>query len=161
MRFSVRALTEHDADAIAGWRYPAPYDVYDASEDPSFEQGMRDPKRWGELEFAVDDAETGELAGFLELTASADHESVEIGLGLRPDLAGRGLGPSYIEAAMAFARERWRPSTFVLDVFPWNERAISAYERAGFERGDIYVRRFPDGNEVTFLRMARPADPGA
>ena len=161
MRFSVRAFTGQDADAVAGWRYPAPYDVYDASEDPSFEEGMRDPERWGELEFAVDDAESGELAGFLELTASADHGSVEIGLGLRPDLTGRGLGPSYIEAAMAFARQRWRPSMFVLDVVPWNERAIRAYERAGFERGDIYVRRFPDGNEVTFLRMARPADPGA
>ena len=63
MRFSVRAFTGQDADAVAGWRYPALYDVYDASEDPSFEEGMRDPERWGELEFAVDDAESGELAG--------------------------------------------------------------------------------------------------
>ena len=24
-------------------------------------------------------------------------------------------------------------------------------------RGEVYVRTFPDGNEVTFLRMSRPA----
>jgi ribosomal-protein-alanine N-acetyltransferase len=120
---------------------------------------VRDPARWGELEFAVDDAETAELVGFLELTAIEDQGCVEIGLGLRPDLTGRGLGPDYIGAAMAFARERWSPITFVLDVFPWNERAIRAYERAGFERGEVYVRTFPDGNEVTFLRMSRPAGP--
>ena len=69
MRFTVRALTAQDADAVASWRYPPPYDAYDASRDPSFEAEMRDPARWGELEFAVDDAETGELAGFLELTS--------------------------------------------------------------------------------------------
>ena len=118
---------------------------------------MRDPARWGELEFAVDDAESGELVGFLELDGDRGPGAcVEIGLGLRPDLTGRGLGPAFVGAAMAFARERWHPTTFALDVFPWNERAIRAYERAGFERGEVYVRTFPDGNEVTFLRMARP-----
>ena len=97
----------------------------------------------------------------LRLLDDAIRASVAIGPGLRPDLTGRGLGPIYTEAARAFARQRWRPSMSGLDVGPWTERAIRAYERAGFERGDIYVRRFPDGNEVTFLRMARPADPGA
>lgn len=159
MRFSIRPFTDADADAVTRWRYPPPCDAYDTSEDPSFEAGLRDPARWGELEFAVDDAETGELVGFLELTAIEDQGCVEIGLGLRPDLTGRGLGPDYIGAAMAFARVRWHPSTFALDVFPWNERAIRAYERAGFERGEVYVRTFPDGNEVTFLRMSRLAGP--
>lgn len=159
MQFSIRPFTSADADAVASWRYPPPYGAYDASEDPSFEEGIRDPARWGEFDFAVDDAETGELVGFLELTAIEEQRLVEIGLGLRPDLTGRGLGPDYIGTAMAFARERWHPSTFALDVFPWNERAIRAYERAGFARGEVYVRTFPDGNEVTFLRMSRPAGP--
>jgi ribosomal-protein-alanine N-acetyltransferase len=159
MRFSIRPFTGADADAVASWRYPPPYDAYDTSEDPSFEAGLRDPARWGAFEFAVDDPETGELVGFLELTAIKGQGCVEIGLGLRPDLTGRGLGPAYIEAAMTFALERWTPSTFALDVFPWNERAIRAYERAGFERGEVYVRTFPDGNEVTFLRMSRLAGP--
>jgi len=159
MRFSIRPFSDADADAVTRWRYPPPYDAYDTSEDPSFEAGLRDPARWGELGSAVDDAETGELVGFLELTAIEDQGCVEIGLGLRPDLTGRGLGPDYIEAAMAFARVRWHPCTFALDVFPWNERAIRAYERAGFERGEVYVRTFPDGNEVMFLRMSRLAGP--
>jgi len=44
-----------------------------------------------------------------------------------------------------------------LDVFPWNERAIKAYEHAGFERGEVYVRRFDGGIERRFLRMSRLA----
>jgi ribosomal-protein-alanine N-acetyltransferase len=82
---------------------------------------------------------------------------VEIGLGLRPDLTGRGLGPAYIESGLAFARDRWAPARFALDVYPWNERAIRAYERVSFTRGDRYVRRFDDGDEREFLRMTRLA----
>jgi [ribosomal protein S18]-alanine N-acetyltransferase len=163
MRFTIRAFTEADADGVASWRYPAPSDAYDASQDPSLDQEMRDPSRWGATWFAADDADTGTLAGFLELVASESDTDqgtrveVEVGLGLRPDLTGIGIGPSFVEAALGFARERWQPSTFALDVFPWNERAIRCYEQTGFERGEVYARRFDDGNEVTFLRMMRPA----
>lgn len=163
MRFDIRAFTAADADAVASWRYPPPYDVYDVPEDASMDAEMRDPRRWGASWFAADDAGSRELAGFLELAASesesddATHVVVEVGLGLRPDLTGRGIGTSFVEAALDFARDRWQPRAFALDVLPWNERAIRCYERAGFARGEVYVRRFPDGNEVTFLRMSRPA----
>lgn len=163
MRFSIRAFTEGDADAIASWRYPPPYDVYDASADPSMQDEMRDRGRWGRSWFAVDDAQRRELVGFLELVASESESvggtqiEVEVGLGLRPDLTGSGLGVSFVDAALEFSRERWFPSGFGLDVFPWNERAIRTYERAGFERGEVYDRTFDDGNVVTFLRMMRIA----
>ena len=94
MRFTIRPFTEADADGVASWRYPPPYDAYDVNEDPSKDDEMRDPDRWGASWFAVDDAESGELAGFLELVASesgseAGTQEVEVGLGLRPDLTGR------------------------------------------------------------------------
>ncbi|MEX0651341.1 MAG: GNAT family protein [Actinomycetota bacterium] len=163
MRFTIRPFTEADADGVASWRYPPPYDAYDVSEDPSMDDEMRDESRWGASWFAVDDAESGALAGFLELIASESKSEagtqveVEVGLGLRPDLTGRGIGVGFVRAALDFSRERWSPLSFALDVFPWNERAIRVYERANFERGEVYDRRFENGNEVTFLRMMRPA----
>ena len=165
MDFTIRAFCEADANEIATWRYEPPYDVYDLTEDPSLDSEMRETGRSGATWFAADDAATGTLAGFLELVASESETEggtrveveVGVGLGLRPELTGKGFGLPFVEAALAFSRERWQPSTFALDVFPWNERAIRCYERAGFERGEVYVRTFPDGNEVTFLRMARPA----
>lgn len=162
MRFTIRPFTEADADGVASWRYPPPYDVYDVSEDRSMDDEMRDESRWGVSWFAADDAESGELAGFLELVASESETAagtqveVEVGLWLRPDLTG-GIGVSFVESALELSRERWLPRAFALDVFPWNERAIRCYERAGFECGEVYDRRFEDGNEVTFLRMMRPA----
>ena len=164
MRFVIRPFTQADADEIASWRYPPPYDVYDVSEDPSMQSEMRDESRWEASWFAGDDAESGALAGFLELVAgdsesgSGTQVAVEVGLGLRPDFTGRGMGAGFVHAALDFSRERRSPISFALDVFPWNERAIRCYERAGFERGVVYDRRFDDGNEVSFLRMTRSAD---
>lgn len=155
MRFRVRDMTADDARAIATWRYGAPYDVYDWGEDPEDLAELLAPAGWGDIWFAVEDPQTGELVGFAELR----HEKglVELGLGLRPDLTGRGLGAAFTESLLAFSRARWRPSRFALDVLPWNERAMRAYEHAGFVRGGRYVRRFEGGAEREFVRMERPA----
>jgi ribosomal-protein-alanine N-acetyltransferase len=155
MRFRFRDFTETDARTIAAWHYEPPYDVYDMVQDPADLESMLNPQEWPDVWFAASDVVSGELTGFAELHLVGD--MVEIGLGLRPDLTGAGFGPAFTEAVMTFARERWRPARFALDVFPWNERAIRAYEKTGFVRGDVYIRRFPGGTEREFLRMERPA----
>jgi ribosomal-protein-alanine N-acetyltransferase len=152
---SIRPLTERDVHEMRTWRYPPPYERYDLDADPSDVDIMLAAAASGEGWFAADDAESAALAGFFEFVVQG--VEVEVGLGLRPDLTGRGLGAGYLEAGLGFARERWAPERFALDVYPWNERAIRAYERAGFVRGDTYVRRFDDGIEKEFLRMSRPA----
>jgi hypothetical protein len=42
-----------------------------------------------------------------------------------------------------------------LDVFPWNERAISANERVGFVRGAEDELTFEDRTSRIFVRMTR------
>ena len=151
MRASIRPLVSSDVDVMCTWRYDPPYERYDVDADPSDVDLMLSGEGW----YAADDAETGELVGFFEFIATGDE--IEVGLGLRPDLTGRGLGAEYLAQGLDFARERWAPATFWLDVYEWNVRAIRAYERAGFVRGDVHLRRFDDGNEKEFLRMTCPA----
>jgi ribosomal-protein-alanine N-acetyltransferase len=154
VRFSIRPLTELDVEAMLGWHYAAPYDAYDWDADPGSDEDLRagvGTDRW----YAVDDADTGELAGFLEITPG--EEGVELGLGLHPDLTGQGLGRDLVEEALGFVRDRWSARPIWLDVLPWNERAIRVYEGVGFVRGEVYRRRFPDGGENTFLRMTLPS----
>ena len=104
--FSIRAFTGEDAEAVGTWRYPPPYGVYDLREDPEQEDDMRTAANWGVSWFAVDDGD-GELIGYVEFH-DLDGE-VELGLGMRPDRTGLGLGAAFVEAAMAFARDRWAP----------------------------------------------------
>jgi len=151
-----------DADAVAAWRYQPPYNFYDTAADPSSLVEVLDARRWGHIFFSVfsvlpSSSESGdeELAGFLELTARPG-EVIEIGLGLRPDLTGQGLGLSFVEACLDFARRRSRPQAFALDVATFNQRARAVYEKAGFVPGNTFWRHL-SGRRWEFLRMSRPA----
>lgn len=151
-------MTAQDVEVMRVWRYPAPYEMYDLETDPDdialMLADIASKERWFAVSDGGDDGDD-DVAGFVEFVM-VDGE-VELGLGLRPDLTGIGLGVQLVEATLAFARTHWSPITFVLDVFPWNERAIKTYERAGFVQGDVYTRHFENGAERRFLRMSRPA----
>ena len=149
-------MTADDIKVMRTWHYPEPYQTYDLDSDPDDVDLMLADIASGDRYFAVVDPDTDALIGFFAFVLMEGEAEVEIGLGLRPDLTGLGLGPTLVESGMAYARTRWSPSTFALDVFPWNARAIKAYERAGFARGDVYTRSFDGGTERRFLRMSRP-----
>jgi RimJ/RimL family protein N-acetyltransferase len=80
--------------------------------------------------------------------------ALDVGLGMRPDLIGRGLGEEFAHAGLRFAREVYSPPAFRLTVAAFNFRAIRVYERAEFET----VERFGAptlGAEKEWLLMRR------
>jgi [ribosomal protein S18]-alanine N-acetyltransferase len=151
--FTFSRLTQEEAEAIAEWHYPEPYSFYDWSADVDDLQELLDPELRGEAYWAVRD-ETDELVGHFSFKPKGG--AVEIGLGLRPDLTGQGLGASFLAAGLEFARERFSPERFTLAVATFNERAIKVYERAGFARDRVYMHS-TNGGEWEFLEMSRPA----
>ena len=147
-----------DAAAVAAWRYEPPYDFYDTVADPSSLMEVLDAGRWGDTYFSVcsaPEAGPSELVGFLGLTPLRSGE-LEIGLGLRPDLTGLGLGLRFVEACLDFARSRFDRTSFVLHVATFNRRARTVYERAGFVAQETSYRHL-SGRRWEFLRMSRPA----
>ena len=149
--FVIRPMNAADARAIAAWRYPEPYAFYDSDADPADLAELLDPAEWGRRYFAADDA-AGELAG-LFVFKLADGVA-EIGLGLRPDLTGRGLGRSFVEAGMDYAASVLGATECALAVAAFNRRAITVYERAGFRE----VRRYQhttNGRVHEFVWMSR------
>jgi ribosomal-protein-alanine N-acetyltransferase len=153
MRFTFRTLTDPDVEALLGWHYEPPYDAYDPERDDVEElRAAVGSPNW----FGVDEA-SGDLAAFL-VCRVGEHE-VEAGFGLRPDLTGRGLGAGFVEAVVELIRARWETGSVVLEVLPWNERAMRAYEAAGFVRGPEHDKTFPEGTTVRFVAMRRALTP--
>src|SRR5262245_2014090 len=151
--FHFAQLSQEDAEAIAAWHYPGPYSFYDWTADADDLRELLEPARRGEAYWAVrNDADA--LVGYFSFKPK--EEVVEIGLGLRPDLTGRGLGASFLAAGLEFAREEFAPERFVLAVATFNERAITVYERAGFVRDRVYMHS-TNGAEWEFVEMSRPA----
>ena len=146
-------MSQDDAETIADWRYAPPYDFYDARADEPNLARLLNPARRENRTFSARD-ETGELVGFFSY--ARDGDAIVVGLGLRPDLTGQGLGASFMEQGLDFARERFAPKRFRLDVAEFNERAAKVYERAGFVRTRSFVEE-ANGASYSFQEMERPA----
>jgi [ribosomal protein S18]-alanine N-acetyltransferase len=142
----VQTLTDEHAAAIAAWRYEFPYEWYDTSSDPRRVELFTSQAGRAGLRSVVD--EDGELVGFFNFVPEGDE--VRLGLGMRPDLTGRGLAQPFIQAGLEHARREWRPKRFRLWVARWNVRALRAYRRAGF-------REIADAGEPSrFAEMVLP-----
>ena len=138
----VRPLCAGDAAVLDSWKYDPPYDFYDGDDEP-----VQNPER-----FFVSVDETGEITGFYYFDEKDG--AIEIGLGLRPDLTGAGLGAAFLRDGIAFARSRFGNRPLVLNVAAFNERAIKVYERAGFRETGRHVRTFARWGDVEFVDMA-------
>ena len=138
MSFVLRPLTQADAEEVAVWAYPGVYAFYDSSSDPDDLAVLLDRDRRGD-DFYAADGEDGLLAGFVQLKPGA--AGVELGLGLRPDLCGRGLGESFTRAGIDLVRRTHGEAGITLAVAAFNARAITVYERCGFGETGRHVRR--------------------
>ncbi len=157
-------MNEADAQAIMTWHYEEPYAIYNMDSDLEDTAEMLDRRS---PHYAVRD-EQGELIGFFSFGTSAqpwdtnepalytENKTIDVGLGMRPDLTGKGLGLAFVNAGLAFAREQFVPEHFRLFVLTFNERAIRVYEQAGFQRVQVFTQ--PNiHNEYEFLEMSRKA----
>jgi RimJ/RimL family protein N-acetyltransferase len=128
------------------WHYEPPLHFYDIDADP--------PDESKTVILCGDDGRA-EAYWYFE---QPEEGVVEVGIGLRPDLVGRGLGERFMRGELDYAREHFAPHTFRLYVTEWNARAIALYERLGFrEVGERHVRSFERFGDHVFLRMERPA----
>jgi [ribosomal protein S18]-alanine N-acetyltransferase len=154
MRFTFRQMKEQDARAIAEWHYEGLYAFYDWDQDADDLAELLNPRSWEEKYYAVLD-EQGELAGFFTFTK--DGETVEIGLGLRPDLTGKGkgVGLEFVQAGLEFAKSEYAVSAFCLRVATFNRRAIHVYEKAGFRPVRVFMQE-TNGGKHEFLKMVMP-----
>jgi [ribosomal protein S18]-alanine N-acetyltransferase len=139
-RWALTPMSQAEAEAIATWRYCGEYAFYNADWIPEGLAELLDPAQRRDEYFAARAGD--ELEGFVQL-APAPGPATEIGLGLRPDLTGRGLGGEFTQAAIGLAREQGA-ARITLAVAAFNLRAIRVYERAGFVETGRHARRLGD-----------------
>ena len=86
----------------------------------------------------------------------------ELGMAVRADRRGRGIGHALVLACVAWARARGA-ARVVLHVFPHNAAAIALYRKHGFELRGVAPGGFRrrSGERWEALRMVRELGPGA
>lgn len=149
------------AEAICSWRYPPPYDRFNW---PSWEEmsarGIEFGDPWlRETQYAAVLNVRDELIGYVQFFPLL--KVTRLGLGLRPDLCGKGAGAVLTRLAAEEALRRSPGDEVDLEVLAWNTRAIRAYEKAGFVLDDTYCRQTSAGPEMFYCMVYRPAIPQA
>ncbi len=118
--------------------------------------------RWSEQGVSLV-AEVGdELVGNLGIRRGERpvvRHTAELGLTVAAAMRGIGVGRALMVTVEDWAREHGIRKIF-LGVFTKNDRARALYDRLGYEVEGIERRqaRFPDGEEVDIVRMAKFLD---
>lgn len=148
----VEPLGQEAARDILSWRYEPPYDFYDppadADEDRLVAEFLRpdlgfhavygalpgapprDTRFIGFCSFGID----GQVPG-----GDYSAPALDIGLGMRPELTGQGLGALFFGAILDFAMRNRPANRYRLTVANFNERAIALYHQFGFVRSDQFL----------------------
>ena|SRR5690606_4594531 len=96
-------MTQEQAERIAfQWHYDGEYSFYNMETDSEELAEFLNPEERGDSIFAV--TKGNKLAAFLSLN-KVDANTMDIGLGMRPDLTGKGNGPAFLEACISFIRD--------------------------------------------------------
>lgn len=155
---SFRSMDEASARAILTWRYAAPYDFYNP-DWKGIENAIRcflDPAN---AYFCIT-TDSGDLQAFCCFGPEAQvpggdyhDEALDIGLGMRPDLTGQGLGHAFVVAVLGFARRQFAPDVFRVTIAEFNKRAQRVWRGAGFQHTQSFAR---SGDGMPFLVLTRP-----
>ena len=156
----IHKLTEEEANEINMWTYEEPYNLYSFSGEAEVIEELLDGTYYGCCD------EKGEFIGYFcfgenaqvpggrDANLYAGEDVVDIGLGMKPDLTGKGMGEIFFQAGIAFATEELNSKMFRLSVATFNERAIRLYKNIGFQVGPLFWSR---GREFMLMEYERPS----
>lgn len=157
MKLTIEPLRAEQVRAFMQWEYSGPYAMYNmsAADEEAEISFFLDPQNGY---FAITD-EDGTLLGFCNFGADArvpggDYtaETVDIGMGMRPDLTGQGNGAVYAAAVFEFARNHYPDQSHRVTIAEFNERAQQLCRKVGF----VQVERFERGKDGRgFVVMVR------
>lgn len=78
-------------------------------------------------------------------------ECIDIGIGMKPELTGKGNGARFFAAILEFIQETWKGINLRLTVAAFNKRAIRLYEKTGFKK----EMQFKNEENTEFIVMKR------
>ena len=148
----IEKLSQENAMIIADtWKYDDIYCFYDMTND------IEDYNEFISVEGRNDNYYqymcNDELLGFFSL--ELDGDTITLGLGLKPDLTGKGNGKYLLEAIEKFIQLQYPSVTkVVLAVAEFNVRAINLYKHMGFiEYNRIMVDT--NGSTYPFIQLSK------
>lgn len=159
MGYIVRKMAKKQAEDISTWKYAESYSIYDMDGSKEILDELLDGSY-----YAVTN-EKDELIGYFCFGGAAQapggkqcgaylgYDAIDIGLGMRPDLTGKGRGLNFLYKGLEFAKETFSSTNIRLTVATFNKRAIKIYEKSGFKKEKIFKSKTKKG-DLEFMLMS-------
>ncbi|GAB5616063.1 hypothetical protein JCM31739_08880 [Faecalimonas canis] len=96
--------------------------------------------------------ENNELVGFFCIIQQ--NSLIEIGLGMKPDLCGKGKGKQFVKQIINFLEYNYKFDKLIMNVALFNQRAIKVYHSCGFKDFEITSRN-SNGGIYEFLTLVK------
>ena len=152
--FTVIPLEDLHARKILSWKYDPPYDFYNPPADSDEDEVVREFLK-PVLQFHAVMDKNNTMVGFCSFgidgqVQGGDYnaEALDIGLGMHPDMTGKGHGKRFFQCILDFAYRKYAPRMIRLTVARFNRRALNLYYKFGFieesrflntNRGEEYI----------------------
>ncbi len=159
MDMRIKAMELEDTREISTWTYEGIYSFY--SMDSCWEtiKELIDGTYYSVFEnsniigyFCY--GESAQVPGGRNKGLYSKAETIDMGLGLRPDLTGKGIGLEFVLKGIEFGINIYKPRIVRLTVAEFNKRAIRVYERAGFQIETSFINKRNE-EEREFIIMTK------
>jgi RimJ/RimL family protein N-acetyltransferase len=156
MSYAFAMMARPQAEAIAQWRYTGPYALYNPgdAEITEYVIHLLQPHHHYYAIF-----EGVMLVGFCCFGEDAQvpggdytlPNTLDIGLGLHPDLTGQGRGREFLRAILDFGTEQYNAEHFRATVAVFNQRSQKTFAQAGFQPVQRFVSSYDHITEFVVL----------
>jgi [ribosomal protein S18]-alanine N-acetyltransferase len=158
MDYSFYKMNELCAKKIVTWQYKHPYNFYNA-------EGIRIQER---IDCYLDPINNyysiknkkSELIGYCcfgpdSQVPGGDYESnsCDIGIGLDPELTGKGEGKGFFKSILDFGIEKFKPSSFRVTVAKFNSRAIHLYQNFEFSKTCEFKNKLKNTDFIVMVKQ--------
>lgn len=146
MELSIIDMKIEDAKEISRWTYEEPYSLYSMDGSNDTIEELMDGSYYTVLNgkniigyYCY--GKSAQVPGGRTEGLYNNTDALDIGLGLRPDLTGKGIGGEFVLKGIEFGINKYKPSMVRLTVAAFNKRAISVYKKVGFEIETSFVNK--------------------
>lgn len=138
------------------WKYEPPYEIYNympqyLEEDVAYHidsaNNIYSMYRADELVGYCSFGQDGRVPG-----GDYSKLALDIGLMIKPELTGQGLGSEFVKDVIRFARTQFKPNKLRVTILSTNLRAIRVWEKSGFQKTQTFKR---ERDELPFIIMTK------
>jgi [ribosomal protein S18]-alanine N-acetyltransferase len=156
MKITYRLADETSAREFLQWRYEPPYDIYNCPP-ADLEEALQYNIDSKNNVYSMFD-ENDELVAYCSYGGDAQvpggdysEDALDVGLMVKPELTGRGLGAAFAGEVIKNGIERYVPKKLRVTIAAFNKRAIRTWEKNGFQQTQTFKRMSRDSMEFIVM----------